>query len=92
MLSGKKTLSWNGLSLHYPEAATVFSKDSSAERERLELLREIYISYRYYINVVIHEDDIDYLFSELNKLQEMGGSIDGSASKQKSRIKSGISY
>lgn len=59
------------LIFHNVEATYVFSKDSDIERERLLLLRKVYISYRYYTDIIIREDVIEYFFCELTKLQEL---------------------
>ncbi|WP_127129868.1 HEPN domain-containing protein [Pseudoflavitalea rhizosphaerae] len=63
------------LRFHNDEAANVFSKETSQGRDRLFILRKIYISYRYHSDVIISKDDIDYFFCELNKLQQMADRV-----------------
>ncbi|QEC44152.1 hypothetical protein [Pseudobacter ginsenosidimutans] len=63
------------LRFHNDEAASVFSKETSQERDRLLLLRKTYISYRYHSDIIIGKDDINYYFSELNKLQQMADQV-----------------
>lgn len=60
---------------HNDETTNVFSNKTTLERDRLLLLRKVNISYRYYTDIVINEEDIEYFFDELGKLQQMADQI-----------------
>lgn len=59
------------LRFHESEASDVFHKGRFLGQERLLLLRKVYISYRYYTNLVINEEDVKYFFGELNELRKI---------------------
>lgn len=62
------------LYFHDIRAKGVFSKDTTIERDRLSLLRRGYISYRYYTDLILSKEDIEYFLCELRKLQEIADS------------------
>lgn len=63
------------LRFHNCEAANVFPKWAALGHERMNLLRNVYISYRYRTNLAIAVDDIEYYFQELGKLQDLADRI-----------------
>lgn len=63
------------LRFHNCHANCTHLKGTFLERDRLVLLRKVYISYRYYTDTTIQNEDIEYFFCELGKLQLLSEKI-----------------